>query len=204
MVYRGTRGFLPFLGSRRGVRAPLAGSGPAPGSPDGAPAGTSRAPDGRRGGAGAASGAGSGAGRRLVEQGPWCLSEAFRRKGVKRAKNDHFWSILTIFGFKMRFFIFERFVNPARDAFPVCLRVLRSSAGAASVTDQVKGTGYTSTKTRDHVAEGFGANVHARGTEPQPGIEGYMFSRTVGENLWRDEIETEEATRMSSELDDSN
>ena len=35
------------------------------------------------------------------------------------AKNDHFWRFLTIFGFKMRFFIFERFVNPARDAFPV-------------------------------------------------------------------------------------
>ena len=34
------------------------------------------------------------------------------------AKNDHFWRFLTIFGFKMRFFIFERFVNPGRDAFP--------------------------------------------------------------------------------------
>ena len=39
------------------------------------------------------------------------------------AKNDHFWRFLTIFGFKMRFFIFERFVNPARDAFPFVLFV---------------------------------------------------------------------------------
>ena len=40
------------------------------------------------------------------------------------AKNDHFWRFLTIFGFKMRFFIFERFVNPGRDAFPSRLFVV--------------------------------------------------------------------------------
>ena len=132
MVYRGTRGFLPFLGSRRGSGRPWRGPdrlrgprmAPLPG------------PAGRQAGAGAAPGRRRAPGRApdggWTRQVPWCRLRTLEAKCVKRAKNDHFWSILTIFGFKMRFFIFERFVNPARDAFPSCVLCLSYSPSERS------------------------------------------------------------------------
>ena len=119
MVYRGTTVFCPIFGVWRG-------------------------PDGVRTGSGG--GSASQGPQMEVKNRVWTLGGHFfagpsgrSRQGLtgsevpkapnsakrgQKCQKSHF---LTIFEAEMRFFIFERFVNPARDAFPVIFMCIVSS-----------------------------------------------------------------------------
>ena len=110
MVYRGTTVFCPIFGFWRGPDGVRTGSGRGP---------ASQGPKWRapQPGSGAWRGPLAGSPGR-VRQGPAGSEVPKSQNSAKRGQKCQKSYFLTIFEAEMRFFIFERFVNPARDAFP--------------------------------------------------------------------------------------